>query len=669
MTYSSFSALFGGAEDSQARTAEEKEKVDSLKASNTGLQRLSKRKFLTNLACLVAAWALFFFLISLVANDGAVHTFDPFQILGLEHGADEKLIKKAYRKLSLQYHPDKNIGSKLAEEMFLKIAKAYEALTDETSKANYEKYGNPDGKQAMELSIGLPKFILDNPKIVLVLYLIGMVVIIPLAVGVWYKNSKRFGDKNIEYDTYRAFYHLIKPNSKLRHMPEILCCSAEFRGGNDFRQEDKVCISELMGKMQNKALMEKPLYDKQPNILKGNLLLHAHLYRMTDQLTPALQKDLRRMLMMAAEYVDSMVEISHQRGWLETTLQVIRFAQCVKQGLFRGADPLQQLPFLDEEARKEITKAASSKESALREFLSAPEDHKKGLSKLTASQRAEVVKTCALIPQRDVALELYVEAEEEDDSDSEGEQASKGSKAKAAGADGENKKMKSSVSVSVVEKDAKKEEAVVISGKDIYENDLITLRVTLTRKTVTAPKKGALSRSDPAIAPKFPAVIRENLWVILANKVPQGREEEAVIHAIEKISDSHKIVDKKLKAQFHTIQHEVRFMAPPRTGDYEMQLYIFSDAYLGLDEVLNVPFSVKPASELPVYVPHPDDANLDDEPTLFEQVMSANADAADSSDDEDEAPAPKKAAIADKEKKAAAKKANDAGSDEESEGE
>merc|ERR1719183_1084644 len=103
---------------------------------------------------------------------------------------------------------------------------------------------------------------------------------------------------------------------------------------------------------------------------------------MTEKLTPDLQKDLRRMLLIAAEYIDSMVEISHQRGWLETTLQVIRFAQCVKQGLFRGADPLQQLPYLEEEARKEITKAAASKEMALKEFLKSPEDLKKGLNKL-----------------------------------------------------------------------------------------------------------------------------------------------------------------------------------------------------------------------------------------------------------------------------------------------
>ena len=45
-------------------------------------------------------------------------------------GAEAREIKRAYRSLSLQYHPDKNPGNKMAEDMFMKIAKAYEALTD-----------------------------------------------------------------------------------------------------------------------------------------------------------------------------------------------------------------------------------------------------------------------------------------------------------------------------------------------------------------------------------------------------------------------------------------------------------------------------------------------------------------------------------------------------------
>ena len=81
--------------------------------------------------------------------DGHVQAFDPYHILGIDQGVAMGEIKRAYRKLSLKFHPDKTTGNKVAEEMFMKIAKAYEALTDETSKENYEKYGNPDGKQVI----------------------------------------------------------------------------------------------------------------------------------------------------------------------------------------------------------------------------------------------------------------------------------------------------------------------------------------------------------------------------------------------------------------------------------------------------------------------------------------------------------------------------------------
>ena len=63
--------------------------------------------------------------------DAELASFDPFKILGVDPRAEDKDIRKAYRKLSLEYHPDKNQGNKLAEEMFMKVAKAYEALTDE----------------------------------------------------------------------------------------------------------------------------------------------------------------------------------------------------------------------------------------------------------------------------------------------------------------------------------------------------------------------------------------------------------------------------------------------------------------------------------------------------------------------------------------------------------
>ena len=109
-----------------------------------------------------------------MSTDGEVNTFDPFSILEIDRGADNKQIKRAYRDLSLKYHPDKNPNNPAAEARFMMVAKAYEALTDETAKENFEKYGNPDGKQSLEVSIGLPSFLLDtaNRNLVLMVYLI-----------------------------------------------------------------------------------------------------------------------------------------------------------------------------------------------------------------------------------------------------------------------------------------------------------------------------------------------------------------------------------------------------------------------------------------------------------------------------------------------------------------
>ena len=110
-----------------------------------------------------------------------------------------------------------------------------------------------------------------------------------------------------------------------------------------------------------------------------------------------------------------------------------------------------------------------------------------------------------------------------------------------------------------------------------------------------------------------------------------------MIHGIEKIPDTHKIAGEGRKdtTTCHTVEHDIRFMAPPQAGTFSMQLYVFSDTYMGLDELIDIDFNVKPAAELPVYEPHPEDLELENEPTLFEQVMAANQDEADSSDDED----------------------------------
>ena len=66
---------------------------------------------------------------------------DYYSLLGVSRDADTENIKKAYRKLALEYHPDRNKGSKDAEERFKEVTQAYEVLRDSEKRAVYDRYG------------------------------------------------------------------------------------------------------------------------------------------------------------------------------------------------------------------------------------------------------------------------------------------------------------------------------------------------------------------------------------------------------------------------------------------------------------------------------------------------------------------------------------------------
>ncbi len=66
---------------------------------------------------------------------------DYYEVLGLQRGASEDEIKKAYRRLAMKYHPDRNNGNKEAEEKFKQVGEAYAILSDPQKKAAYDRYG------------------------------------------------------------------------------------------------------------------------------------------------------------------------------------------------------------------------------------------------------------------------------------------------------------------------------------------------------------------------------------------------------------------------------------------------------------------------------------------------------------------------------------------------
>ncbi len=489
--------------------------------------------------------------------DAELASFDPFKILGVKSSSEEKEIRKAYRKLSLEYHPDKNKGNKNAEEMFMKVAKAYEALTDEEARENWLKYGNPDGKQSLEVSIGLPTFLLDesNHYAILCAYLGVLVVIIPAIVAAWYQHSRKYGENNVMYETYSFFLHVLSEHSTIRMLPEVLAGARENRSAADSGNATKQAeVSRLLAHLRQ-GHMHKPRFE-HPVVLKGNALFHAHLTRI--ELSPLLCVDLHVLLANAPTLIDAMMELAQSQRWLQTSLNIVDFSQYLTQALWIKDHSLAQLPHF---GLKEIQHCVKGKGAVkgLREYLKVPDEHKKGLASMSDVQCTDIINVCKLMPVLRSKFQLYVEDEAE-----------------------------------------------------IAERDLVTLRVTFERTNIADG-----TSAQPVHAPKFPAARLESWWILVSDRA------------------DNLILADKINSQSRLVDHRVKFLAPPRAGTYIFNIDLKSSDYLGLDIREQLKMTVIPAEQLPAYTAHPDDLNLDDEPTLFEQVMSGNADS-DSETDEDE---------------------------------
>lgn len=140
-------------------------------------------------------------------------TFIPHEILGVDMDAPLSKVKKAYRKLSREKHPDKNPDDPNAVTEFIAITKAYTIMTDETARSNFLKYGNPDGKGSMTVGIAMPTFLhQEEYQIqVLIVFFIVVVFVIP---GFFYNRIKE-GEKDIggvDVGNRKTFSDLINEN-------------------------------------------------------------------------------------------------------------------------------------------------------------------------------------------------------------------------------------------------------------------------------------------------------------------------------------------------------------------------------------------------------------------------------------------------------------------------
>jgi len=532
--------------------------------------------FIFHTLVIIALWGLVFYLASSLSENAEIAQFDPYQILEIDSGSEISVIKKAYRKLSLQYHPDKNPGDAFAKDMFVKISKAHDVLTDDDARENYEKYGNPDGRQAMQVSIGLPTFLLEKDfhATILIVYLIVLAVVIPVAVGMWWSYSQQYGNNQVMKGTYTTYMRFITENINIKGLPEALGGSQEYMKLR-YTDTDVEILSRSFKRMTGARKMAKPRHYKGKIIGAGgglgttlfgnNVLLHLHVLQEKIP-TLNLQNNLDVMLLKMPKLVETMVFMTTfcaRRFWLPQTMQIIKFSQFLTQGLWiDDKEGFLQLPHF---TKKEASHAKKGNKGikGIRDFIALPQDQRKGLKNLSAAAKAEVEEVCRQISNFKVTLKATVADEEE-----------------------------------------------------IATNDLVTLTVEITRLNVS---EGELAK--PVYAPRYPETKYEQVWILIAQPGKNRRLASA---------------PKRLTAQTRTLTADLQFRAPPKPGSYTYDVYVMSDSYVGVDMMEKVTIDVISEELLPEYEVHPDDEDLEGPMALFtDQTENEFFEDSDTDSDED----------------------------------
>ncbi|CAM9858842.1 unnamed protein product, partial [Hapterophycus canaliculatus] len=229
--------------------------------------------------------------------------------------------------------------------------------------------------------------------------------------------------------------------------------------------------------------MPKPKYD-HPVIKKGAVQVFAHLAQ--KPMSAALKKNLNTMLIKTPDLIEAMIELACSRRWLQTTIFVIDFSQCVVQGLWLNDHDLRQLPHIGEAEAKAICSTPVPGKPHIKgiaQYIKLPREERKGLDQLSAKQQDEVHRVCSIIPDVTVQVDIFVEDEGE-----------------------------------------------------IAENDLVTIKVTLTRNNVP---EGA--KVPPVYAPKYPLFADEGWWVLV------GDVNRKTIFSFERITDNGRVVSKEVR--------------------------------------------------------------------------------------------------------------------------
>mmetsp|Transcript_57012 Transcript_57012/g.121142 ORF Transcript_57012/g.121142 Transcript_57012/m.121142 type:complete len:642 (+) Transcript_57012:275-2200(+) len=406
-------ALFPGAsEEETGKPTDRKCKTSTVAARKAKTQKSRiGRSFFIQAGILAVMWLCLAAIILTSQGHQEINQFDPFAILEIPRDASTEDIKKAYRKLSKIYHPDKNRDNPLAVSRFYEIKNAMDALTDETKKLNWEKYGNPDGPQTSKVGIGLPRFLLekDNQLVILCIFFFFLVFVVPMSAISYYQRAKNYAANGVLIETLHTLASYINDATRVKQCPELLAISGECRS-MEFRATDNEAMKPLAAEVVEH---KKAQFSQWPVIMKNSFLVWGHMQRLHHLMTPELQQDLDKVLGYSMKITQSMIEIACMREWFFTAQSIIEFRRSLVQGLDLKSNQLIQVPHFTEEIAKTVSKGKNAP-STLAAFIQKTAEERKALcSDLDAEQMLDVEAFSEHVSHMELTATVKVEEENE----------------------------------------------------------------------------------------------------------------------------------------------------------------------------------------------------------------------------------------------------------------
>lgn len=499
----------------------------------------------------VLLWVLYLYLLKVsiegASNVDQVSIFDPYEILGVDKGASDADIKKAHRKLSLQYHPDKN-KSPGAEEKYIQIAKAYETLTDPGVREKWEKYGNPDGPQAFTMGIALPAWLVQKDKMYVVLgvYVAFLVVIFPTIAICYWQSQKSVHTNQLNKKTMYYFFSFLKDSMRFKKILEIISLSYEYATKMQVRRSDEPILQKLkplLPPLDEKEINRNKKKQIHPIMIKNCMLFQAHFSRLWDHLDYNMKADLDYLVTEGHRMLVGVIEITATNHWLIPTLESIWIGQMLTQAVWSETSRvgrnthLLQLPHFTEEIIRKISTKKGTKVNNIREFITLDADKKRELlgDDLSEPQIRDIEAICREMPY-DVDFKPIAQVDDDE------------------------------------------QEHVITAGS------IVTLKAVMERPSKPKKHLNPIVDEEPieVHCPYFPSLKNEVWWLILAE------ERTNLIMGL-----------KRIPALRNGVEVKIPFLAPKKPGVYSFIVHLVCDSYVGFDLKKYVKINVQKETVLP----------------------------------------------------------------------